>query len=170
MWSHFVWSLLGLLWLALAGLVGVNAGQQGRSAVLWFVLAVLISPPLAGLLVRAFGRADSFKLELGEPLMPPARAFQPDASYGEIPYKVNDTGSIDAVLAGTVVRFLNVDEFLAAVARPVNRRLPPISQMRSSAAGPKSPPRGPQPARHIDERIDAIIGILSEYQRTRTSN
>lgn len=164
-----MWFLLGLLWLALAGLVGANAGQQGRSAVLWFVLAALISPLFAGLLVRALGRADSFKLELGEPLMPPARGFQPDGSYGETPYKVNDTGSIDALLAGRVVRFLSLDEFLVAVARPVDRS--PMPQVRSTAAGLRSPPSGRQPAaRRIDECIDAIIGILSEYQRKRTSN
>jgi hypothetical protein len=112
-----MWFLSGLLWLVLAGLVGVSAGHQGRSMVGWFVLGVVISPPMAGFLMRALGQAGSFDLQLGEPLMPPARTFQPEGSYGEVPYKVNDTGSIDAVLAGKVVRFFDVEEFLAAVSR-----------------------------------------------------
>jgi hypothetical protein len=49
-----------------------------------------------------------------EPLLPPVGAFEPDGSYGDVPYKVNDSGSIDAILAGSVIRFREVDQFLAA--------------------------------------------------------
>jgi hypothetical protein len=47
---------LGFLWIGLAVVVGVAANSRGRSGFGWFVLAVVISPLLAGLLVLALGR------------------------------------------------------------------------------------------------------------------
>ncbi|MGV2866528.1 hypothetical protein [Achromobacter sp. ESBL13] len=40
--------LLILLWVVLAVVVGVMAAGRGRRGIGWTVLAVLISPPLAG--------------------------------------------------------------------------------------------------------------------------
>ena len=44
---------LFLFWFGLAIVVGVAAGSRGRSGFAWFLLAVLISPVIAGLLVIA---------------------------------------------------------------------------------------------------------------------
>lgn len=44
---------LVLLWLGLAVVVGVAANTRGRQPLGWFLLAVAISPLLAGLLVLA---------------------------------------------------------------------------------------------------------------------
>jgi hypothetical protein len=41
------------IWLGLAVVIGVAAGARGRSGFGWFLLAVLISPLLAGLLLIA---------------------------------------------------------------------------------------------------------------------
>jgi hypothetical protein len=43
--------ILGVLWLVIAIVVGAAAGARGRSTVGWFLLSVLISPLLAGLLL-----------------------------------------------------------------------------------------------------------------------
>jgi hypothetical protein len=45
-----------LLWVGFAIVVGVAAHSRGRSGGGWFILALLISPLLAGLLVLAFAR------------------------------------------------------------------------------------------------------------------
>mgnify|MGYP001411128111 CR=1 FL=1 len=44
-----------LFWLALSILVGVLANSEGRSGLCWTVLAMLISPLLAGILVLLLG-------------------------------------------------------------------------------------------------------------------
>ena len=46
-------------WLALAIIVGVAANTRGRSGVGWFLLAAVISPLIAGLLVLALPRFDN---------------------------------------------------------------------------------------------------------------
>jgi hypothetical protein len=113
-----MWSLVGwiFLWLALSAVVAIAAGQQRRSVLGWFALAVFISPLLAGLRVRAMQDAEDFmgSMSIPEPFLPPARSFGSEGVYGDVPYKVNDSGTIDAILAGHVVRFPNVDQFLAA--------------------------------------------------------
>ena len=52
-----VW-LIFFLWLILAALVGVVAGLRGRNGGIWFVLAVYVSPLIAGLLVLALPRIE----------------------------------------------------------------------------------------------------------------
>jgi hypothetical protein len=47
-----------VLWLVLAVIVGVGANTRGRSGPGWFLLAVVISPLLAGLLVLVLPRGD----------------------------------------------------------------------------------------------------------------
>lgn len=49
---------LWIFWLVLAGVIGVVATARNRSGFGWFVLAVLISPLLAGLLLALLGRGD----------------------------------------------------------------------------------------------------------------
>lgn len=46
--------ILVLLWLILAIAIGAAAGQRGRSGAGWFLLAVIISPLIAGLLLVIF--------------------------------------------------------------------------------------------------------------------
>ena len=46
-----------LFWIGLAVIVGVGANTRGRSGFGWFILAILISPIIAGLLVLALGPA-----------------------------------------------------------------------------------------------------------------
>lgn len=46
------------LWLALSAIVGVAANTRGRAGLGWFVLAILISPLLAGLLVLALRKKE----------------------------------------------------------------------------------------------------------------
>lgn len=52
-----VW-IIFFLWLILAALVGVVAGLRGRNGGIWFVLAVYVSPLIAGLLVLALPRIE----------------------------------------------------------------------------------------------------------------
>lgn len=47
------------VWLALAVIVGIAANTRGRSGPGWFLLAVIISPLIAGLLVLALPRFDN---------------------------------------------------------------------------------------------------------------
>jgi len=43
--------LLLILWLAFAVLVGTAANARGRSGLGWFVLAILLSPLVAGVIL-----------------------------------------------------------------------------------------------------------------------
>lgn len=47
--------MIGFFWLAFAIIVGVAANTRGRNGFVWFGIAALISPLLAGLLVLALG-------------------------------------------------------------------------------------------------------------------
>jgi hypothetical protein len=46
-------------WLVLAGVIGAVAAARNRSGFGWFVIAVLISPLLAGLVLALLGRGDA---------------------------------------------------------------------------------------------------------------
>jgi hypothetical protein len=62
-------------WLALAVIVGIAAKTRGRDAVLWFFLAAIISPLIAGLLLLALARKDN-ALEGGPIIASPKVSFQ----------------------------------------------------------------------------------------------
>lgn len=47
------------LWFGLAVIIGIAASRRGRSGFGWFILAVFISPLLAGLLLLALGRPNA---------------------------------------------------------------------------------------------------------------
>ena len=111
------------LWLSLACIIGGIAGMRGRSTFGWFIIATLASPLVAGLLVTVLppGMNDE-RNHLGaallpEPLLPPSRGFQPEGAYGNIPYRVNESGTIDVLMAGRVLRYANLDQFLMAARR-----------------------------------------------------
>lgn len=46
-----------IFWFAMSVVVAIIAGNKGRSTLGWFLLAIIISPLLAGILVLALGRA-----------------------------------------------------------------------------------------------------------------
>jgi hypothetical protein len=54
-----------LFYFGLAAVVGVAANTRERSGFGWFLLALVISPLIAGLLVMALPRLGSFKPEGG---------------------------------------------------------------------------------------------------------
>jgi len=118
-----------IFWIALAFIVGVAANTRGRNGFGWFVLAVVLSPLIAGLLVLALPRLQdsSSSTSAGEPIVsgelhepnpssPPAMApaFEPDGVYAGIPYKVVELGAVMALLSGGLVRFRDMNQFLAA--------------------------------------------------------
>ena len=110
-------------WLSLALIVSGIAGMRGRSTLGWFIFATIASPLVAGLLVTLPppGMNDE-RNHLGaallpEPLLPPSRGFQAEGAYGNIPYRVNESGTIDVLMAGKVLRYTNLDQFLKAVRR-----------------------------------------------------
>jgi hypothetical protein len=51
--------VLIFIWLALAVIVSVAANTRGRSSAVWDLLAIVISPLLAGLLLLALPRLDN---------------------------------------------------------------------------------------------------------------
>jgi hypothetical protein len=46
--------LVGIIWFVLAFVIGVAAERRGRSGFGWFLLAVLLSPLIAGILLAVF--------------------------------------------------------------------------------------------------------------------
>jgi hypothetical protein len=100
-----------------------NCWNAGRSTLGWFIIATLASPLVAGLLVTVLppGMNDETNhlsaALLPEPLLPPSRGFQPEGAYGNIPYRVSESGTIDVLMAGKVLRYTNLDQFLMAVRR-----------------------------------------------------
>lgn len=59
---------IAAFWLLLSAVVAVAANTRGRSALVWFVLALIVSPLIAGLLVCA---------------LPPLRAAATDPHHHE---------------------------------------------------------------------------------------
>lgn len=109
--------LWGLLWFALAVGIGALAAQRERSGLGWFVLALLISPVLAGLLLLLLGsgaatkrcpacrelvRADAVRCKhCGEDLTTvAARQAGYDAEYGR-----KNTRAAVAIAIGLAVLF-----------------------------------------------------------------
>lgn len=115
-----------VLWAFFALLVAIAASNRGRSAFLWFLLACIISPLLAIVLLLAMAnlRRDRREEEMlrmsgsraPPPLPPEERAsrapFKPDGVYAGIPYRVLRSGEIDAVMHGRILRFDSYDRFI----------------------------------------------------------
>jgi hypothetical protein len=65
-----------------------------------------------------------------------ASPFVLDSVYAGIPYKVIDTGAVDALIAGRIVRFRNADSFLAAAnCEHIDLPLTPLRPAGRAAAG-----------------------------------
>jgi hypothetical protein len=125
-----------LFWIGFAVVVGVAANTRGRSGLGWFFLALLFSPLLAGLLLLALPSAAGQISHTPKPMssspapinFAPTRrsssattalsaeaVFEPDGVYAGVPYKVEDGGTINAMMAGGRVRFREMNQFIAAV-------------------------------------------------------
>jgi hypothetical protein len=130
---------LPFFWIAFAVVVGVAAASRGRNGFGWFVLALLISPLIALLLVLVMQNRRSDNVSGGPIILerhpnlyeqdampidelasaPPAQIqasspFEPDGVYAGIPYRVLETQAVDAFMSGSLVRFRNMDHFMAA--------------------------------------------------------
>jgi hypothetical protein len=109
-----------LVWVGLAFTVGVTANRRGRDGINWFTLAVLISPPLAALLVWLLPEKAPFDGEIRfdrprkitQDIQPPM--FEPDGFYAGIPYRVTPYNEIDAMVPSGIIRFQTIEHFLAA--------------------------------------------------------
>jgi hypothetical protein len=105
-------------WFLLAIVVGVAASVRGRNGFGWFLLAAVLSPLIAGLLVLALPR--------------PSAVFRPDGMLGQTPFRQLPNGQVEAMLQGAPVRFRNIAEMQMMV--------DPGASIVSSAPPPKPPP------------------------------
>lgn len=141
-----------LIWLVLAVIVGVAANTRGRSGFGWFLLAAIISPFLAGLLVLALGPTNNANVRVGTGFFrappkspnpkrlifgttttsspgPAARhdgPFIPDGVYSGIPYRVLPGGLVDAAMPSGMVRFRSMDQLLAATSQGTTDPVDPV--------------------------------------------
>jgi len=109
-----------LFWLAFAIAVGIAASSRGRSGLGWFILAVLISPLLAGIFLAVSPnlKRDAEHRALVRSVVgarPGQRAFVPDGVLAGVPYRAEHSGAVTAMMPGGIVEFRSVDQFRAAV-------------------------------------------------------
>lgn len=62
-----------VFWLVLAIVVGVIAGSRNRNGFGWFILALVISPLIAGILVLALGSSGKACPQCAEKVQPAAK-------------------------------------------------------------------------------------------------
>lgn len=86
-------------WFLFSIVVGVAAGSRARNGFGWFLLALLISPLFAGLLVIALPRGDAGNA-----------VFRPDGMLGQTPFRKLPNGEVEVMLQGAPVRFRDVAE------------------------------------------------------------
>ena len=101
-------------WFVGSIIVGVAASARGRDGFGWFLLAALLSPLLAGVLVLVLPRPNS--------------VFRPDGMLGQTPFRTLPSGEVEALLQGAPVRFRNVAELQLMVS--------PGATVVSSASSP----------------------------------
>jgi len=127
-----------LFWVGLAVVVAIAANTRGRNPGAWFVLAVVVSPLLAGLLLLASRnlREEEMLGPPGEASIQPSKlwhspmlggrssrvtidrqpaAFEAEGIFEGIPYRIAPDGSIDAVMQGARVKFRDIDVFMSQV-------------------------------------------------------
>jgi hypothetical protein len=123
---------IAFLWFAFAVVVGVAAGSRGRNPVGWFVLTLFISPLIAFPLVLVMRRE-----ETGTAPNLNTQPFEPDGIHAGFPYRVMRDGSINAVIQGATVRFVDHAKFSAATGTPLLRAVTPPTSLRDSPPLPQ---------------------------------
>jgi phosphotransferase system glucose/maltose/N-acetylglucosamine-specific IIC component len=123
---------IAFLWFAFAIVVGAAAKARGRDGVGWFLLALIISPLIALLLVLVMARKGSTASA-----NPTAQPFEPDGLHQGIPYRTAFDGSVEAIVQGTLVRFSDYNKFSKVTGVPDHPPLPPA--IRSGNAGATQP-------------------------------
>jgi hypothetical protein len=113
-----------LVWVGLAFTVGVTAHRRGRDGINWFTLAILISPPIAALLVWLLPTKEPFDGEIKFDRPQPTQDmhlqfFVPEGVYAGIPYRVTHFSEIDARMPYGLVRFQTMEHFLAAASKRI---------------------------------------------------
>jgi hypothetical protein len=98
-----------LVYLGLAVVVGVAANTRGRSGLGWFLLALLISPLISGLLALALPRVG----RLATPQQTD-RLFEPEGVLRGFPYRLLQNGTVEAMMTGGLVHFRTMELFRAA--------------------------------------------------------
>ena len=91
-------------WFAFAVIVGIAANTRARNGFGWFLLAALISPLIAGLLLIALPRGGSS-----------SSGFRPDGMLGQTPFRYLPNGEVEAIIQGSAVRFPNLASMRAMV-------------------------------------------------------
>jgi hypothetical protein len=104
---------IAILWFGFAVVVGVAANARGRDGTGWFILALIISPLIAVLLVLAMDRKVPTT-----PVNMPAAPFEPDGLHEGIPYRMASDGSIEAIVQGSTVRFSDYNKFSKVTGAP----------------------------------------------------
>ena len=118
-----LWVLV--FWLALSFLVGLSANMRGRDGIGWFAIAIVISPFIAALLAFMLPRRPAPFSEDTVPSAdshPLASTFKPDGVYAGVTYMVTPDSAIVAITSKGLVRFGNIDEFLAATSEKAAAR------------------------------------------------
>jgi hypothetical protein len=127
---HMFFSII-FFWISFSIIVAVAANTRGRSGFGWFLLALLISPLISGLLVLALPRVQRVpEVRLSRPthsiqsenqIPTPSqgsnhseKVFVPDGVFAGIPYKAIDGGAVIAMLPGGLVHFRTMELFVAA--------------------------------------------------------
>lgn len=122
-----------LVWLVFAIVVGIAANSRGRSGFGWFILAAIISPLIALILVLVLPnlRVEALAFERQQRHPAPVaslggkadrvvidrspKPFEPDGVLAGIPYRVVQDGSIEAIMQGATVKFRDFDKFMGMV-------------------------------------------------------
>src|ERR1700761_5757965 len=79
-----------ILWLGFSIAVGIGANTRGRRGVGWFFLAVLITPPLAGIVLLVLPSTAVRTL----PLAGQGPKFEADGMLSGVPYRKERDGRI----------------------------------------------------------------------------
>lgn len=116
-------------WIIFAVIVGVAANTRGRNGFGWFLIALVTSPLIGGLLLLALPRVEptiatnepypwekELSVQVEQPRIPTTTpsAFQADGVYGGIPYRVLADGTVEAAMPTGIIRFRMMDHFIAA--------------------------------------------------------
>src|SRR5262249_4621818 len=105
------------VWLGFAIIVGVAANTRGRNFAGWVVLAIIISPLLAGLLLLALPRGEKQVQSRREQEQQDRRegVFRPDGIIENTPYRVLTNGEVEAMMQGGIVRFQSLDHLRSMI-------------------------------------------------------